>query len=502
MARSSLTGRNGVFFILITIVLALAPVPIGSNRPFFWMVNAVIIGAMGFIYFGMAARRPGDLRISLSEFYWPALLAAISLGWMVIQILPLPVEIFSPTIWTDAAKALDFSLWRRISLDTSATSMMIISYITYGLLFFIVAQFCASETRAHRFLQALFVIVTVHAGIGVILLFQLGDTLYFLPKWAYFGVATGFFVNRNSFATFLAIGLALGSALMVNAVLPRDKPVQNRPLRETFRLDRALISLGGYGACMAVIGSALLLTASRMSVPIGTIAILLPITLAALRSPARRSIGLALILGFVIIAVLIGLLSGGGLAERFNSSEAERDQRWPLYLQTLGMIAQRPISGFGGGTFEDAFAIYHKLPLSGDVTWDRAHNLYLELFADLGVFAFGVMAAVVFVLWKIARTLRRSTSVAPSAAITVAAVSLVHSLVDFSLQIQAIEFLFVAVLASGYSQAVQVLDQGQSPARYVARPRAAGPGEAGPFSRPARPQAGEGEVIPQLANEF
>ena len=485
MARSTLTGLNGAFFILVAVVLALVPVPSGSNRPFFGAMNAAVVGVLAFVYAGLAVNRPDRVRLQLREFFWPALLGSISFVWMIVQILPLPVEFAAPTVWTDARQALGLDLWPSISVDRAATALMILNYACYALLFFVVAQFATNESRAHRFMQAIFIIVTVHAGLGIFSLFQLGDSLIFLPKWAYKGVATGFFVNRNSFATFLACGIAVGSALMANAVMPRQRSGQSRPLREVFRLDKALISIAGYGAGIAVMGSALILTASRMSVPVGVIALLLPVALTLIRGRGRRALLVPLVIGIAILIVLVALYSGGGLLERFNSQEIERDVRWPLYMQTIDMISHRPIIGFGGGAFADAFQIFHRLPLNADLTWDRAHNLYLELFADLGVFALGVMAAVVFVLWRTISALRLTHSPAPAAAVSVAAVALVHSLVDFSLQIQAIELLFVAVLAAGYAQAVFALEGRRAPAAAaVPRPRAARGREAGPFAVP------------------
>lgn len=482
MRRSSLAGLHGVIFALLVLFLLVAPVPVGSNRPFFWEANAVAVAAVAFVYLSAVAQQPDRLRLPLAEFKWPLILGAISAVWMLIQVVPLPVELFAPQVWTDAGLALQTDLWRRISLDTAATSLMLLNYVTYGFLFFLCAQITVNDLRAHRFMQALFAIVTAHAGIAIFLLFQLGDTLLFLPKWTYKGVATGFFVNRNSFATFLAFGLAIGASLLVNAVIPRQRGGQNRPLREILRLDNVLIAVAGYGAGLAVIGSALVLTASRMGAFVGMVGLVMPVLLGVIRAPGRRRGGVAVVLLVLLVALLVVLLSGGALTERFGSREAQQDLRWPLFVQTIGMILHRPFSGFGGGTFEDAFAIYHRLPLSADVVWDRAHNLYLELFADLGVFALGVLAASAYVVWRIARGLRQRTpSAAPVAALTVGMVAAIHSLVDFSLQIQSVVFLFVAVLAAGYAQVVGDYDTDRQAQPEVARPRPAAAGEAGPF---------------------
>ena len=65
--------------------------------------------------------------------------------------------------------------------------------------------------------------------------------------------------------------------------------------------------------------------------------------------------------------------------------DRDADVRLAVYEQTLDLIAARPMSGYGGGTYEDAFRAVKSDPISPDVTFDAAHNLYLELAAELGI---------------------------------------------------------------------------------------------------------------------
>jgi len=434
-------------------MLAIVPMPVGSNRPFFWDVNAVWIGLLAFFHLSYLASDPGRLRVSLSALRWPGLFMLAAVIFMAIQIMPLPVEL-SPQIWTEAGAALGMDLPARISLDPAATMAMLVSYLAYALLFFMTAQVSVNPRRVQRLLQGVFWIIVAHAALGILFLFQLGDSLFFLPKWTYHGFATGFFVNRNSYATFLAFGLAIGSALLADAIVPKPRRQdQNRPAREIVRIDQIGIAVATYGAGLAIIGSSLMLTGSRMGALVGAIGLFMPAIFAATRLKRRVTI-VALVLGLVLVVLSIFILSGGALTERFASQEATQDARWLLFKQTLAMIGHRPVTGFGGGAFEDAFAIYHHLPLSADVVWDRAHNLYLELFADLGIFALCPIIAVGLILWQTIRGLRHAENrVAPIIAITVVVVAGVHSLVDFSLQIQAIELYFVVLLAAGFAQA-------------------------------------------------
>jgi O-antigen ligase len=88
------------------------------------------------------------------------------------------------------------------------------------------------------------------------------------------------------------------------------------------------------------------------------------------------------------------------------------------------------------------------------VTWNAAHNLYLELFADLGIVAVAPLLAVILLVARSARAIfnPRVDWVAPAATVTISVIAAVHSLVDFSLQIEAIVMMFVSVLGAGTAQ--------------------------------------------------
>lgn len=217
IARRSLsatTKTNQILLWAIVTLLALAVIPIGSNRPFFWFVNAMVVGGLGLVYAILIRVKARGFRVPLTATGVAGSLFSISFLWMVVQLVPLPFP--SSSDWVEASRMLGSEVGGSISVEPAATVGMIIRYGTYSLLFFLVLQAAASPHRARVLLKAVFWITVSHAAIAIVMLLELGDRLIVFPKWAYLGFATGFFVNRNSFATFVAMGMTVGTILALD----------------------------------------------------------------------------------------------------------------------------------------------------------------------------------------------------------------------------------------------------------------------------------------------
>jgi O-antigen ligase len=286
----------------------------------------------------------------------------------------------------------------------------------------------------------IFLIIVCYAVLGLVFLGQFGDTLLGIPKWAYERVATGPFVNRNSYATYLSFGLAIGVALAIGR-LEHGEDDRNR-----FRAiaGTVLVAVG-----LVVVAAALVATQSRMGFFAGLVGALVVTVLALAGGRVRRGVWLTFVV--VLLASVIGLLAfnGEGLLERVGSVESAGDVRFDLYRQVWSMIMASPYLGYGGGTFEAAFPLFHQLPVNPDVVWNKAHSTYLALWSELGLVAgsaplFIVGAATLRIVLSRGRRATRPIKLAATGVVTVAAV---HSLVDFSLEIQAVALVFVAVLS-------------------------------------------------------
>jgi len=436
---STQTRLNDLLGFALLAFLALAPLPLGGNRPFFWVAGAAFLGVMGLVY-GLALAAGGRaLRYPLTRIPEVAGLAAVLIIYLVLQLLPVASLVGLSTRVLGEGAAVSSPT---ISLAPGPTALMLIQVGGYAMLFFLVAQVAVNPHRGRHLLRALFWVTVAYAVYGLVSLTQLGDTLLGLEKWAYPGSATGTFVNRNSFATFLAFGVAIGAAIVMELAVPQ---AEDRKRARAWLGEFVLVSVG-----IVFLVAALLATQSRMGAAAAAFGTMVVVVGGLGRSRLTLAHWLAAVL--ITLALVAGLvvLFGAGLLERLGSVESSADVRLQLYQQVVRMIAAEPWFGYGGGSFATVFPLFHQLPVSPDLVWDMAHSTYLALWAELGIVAGSlplliIAALVLRLLPSLAGEPARRTPVL--AAIGVVVVAAVHSTVDFSLEIQANAQLLLAVLA-------------------------------------------------------
>ncbi|WP_353646657.1 O-antigen ligase family protein [Mesorhizobium sp. WSM2239] len=432
-AQLSLNDWTGM--VLVGIV-TIATIPFASNRPFFWALWACIIGAWAAIY--LLIHRAGSLQVPPGirgpGVFWVLFCIAIALQLVPVGPLVGPVEFQS------AARHTFHSSYP--SLTPSATLLALMRAVSYGLFLFLVVQVSRNGHRRRRILRAIFFIIGLHALYGLLALTQFGDTILFLEKWSYEGSATGTFLNRNSFATFLAMGLVLGIGLLLSGI--SEAGTRSAAYRPSFDAGSLLVL-----AVFCLIAAALLATQSRMGVFSATCGVSFAGALGVrkLRAAGGSFMGLSLVFSVVGIAVLFAY--GAGLFSRIGIAGESAAGRGALYSQIFTMISARPWTGFGGGSFELAYPLFHELPVPTDMVWDKAHSTYLSLWAEYGIVA-GSLPLVAFAAiaaYSFARAVSSKDNwLEPTVATGVLIVAAVHSIVDFSLEIQANTLLLLLLI--------------------------------------------------------
>lgn len=389
-------------WLLLLLVLA-APLPAGSNRPVVWLMLAGGLGLLGVIWF---SRRSTQLGAGLRGWFAVIAIAMAQPLWGVVQ-------------------TLGFS--QPLSIDPDATLLAVVR-MTANVGFFLLALEAFSRPGlGRRILPFLFVGICAHALWGLVALRYLGDIAPWGEKIAYMGDATGVFVGRSAFAGYLGMGLVLGGVLLAECWRNKD------------------MARVGYLLGIAVIMAALISTHARLGVSLGILAAILA---AVLMGASRRMVGLV-----VVLAALCFLALGAPLLDRAFAWRGDISVRWGIYTDTLRLIAERPVTGFG----LDSFALAHELVRSeanyNAFVFTDAHSSYLESWAEAG-WVFGSMpfiaGALVFLRLLRSQFRSRAGVVSAIAAISLAAT---HSLFDFSYEIEANLLLLLFIVALGASEA-------------------------------------------------
>lgn len=438
---------NNQLSIFLIAMVALSPIPLGSNRPFFAALTSMLVAAAALIY-GFGLWRAGSpFRYQLSRLKW--LLTAFSLVciWMIMQVLPigLPFGGFELAIPGDIVQVMS-----TLSIAPGETWLSLIRFSSYGLFFFLMLQVCVNHQRANKMLFAVVIIAVAHAIYAMVALTQLNDTLLFFEKWSGQGVATGTFVNRNSFAMFLGMGAVTALAMaIVQATDARGAQSRRRGNVLENRYLPALSYLVAWGVIMGTI----LVTESRMGmfVAVAGSGLVGALTLPRGRH-ANKRVGLVIAAALAAGGIMLAMLYGAGVTERLGSVDSAADVRLNLYYQVIDLIGLRPFTGFGAGTFNLSFPLVHAPGVSVDLVWHKAHNTYLSLWAEMGII-FGSLPILLLMTLAV-MSLRRAVSsgrelAAPAAAFAAIIATGLHSLVDFGLEIHTNMYLLLALIAIG-----------------------------------------------------
>lgn len=429
---SSVT-RVGFYALLIWV-----PVPLGSNRPLFWLINAVVVlGLFALIFTRGFATSTSNAKRTLTLLLSFSLLVT---AWMIVQAISgTPVALHS-SVWSDFGDGSTGA----ISVNPAASLASAVQFLTIALAGVIAARISLNRRRSIAILRAIVASASIVAVWGFVSIGIDPSPILFGESGTSGDALTSFFVNRNTAATFLALGVAAAMALVMSRLRSSDRGSVGHALAELPR------RVGPHLSAVVLLGVALVATGSRAGVLAGA-AGLITTFLVGLRRTARiqqAAVGAAIIA--VGGAVLLFGTSSDTLFLRLGQFEITEEARWELYRDTVQAILDRPLLGHGAGTFADFFPLYHSIDVPSGGIWLQAHNTFLQAAAELGL---PMLTAIVLILFAMVavcfRAARRRSEPAPIAAVGAAMVVGVHALFDFSLQVEAVAIVFAALLGSG-----------------------------------------------------
>jgi tetratricopeptide (TPR) repeat protein len=360
------------------------------------------------------------------------------------------------------------SIWRTVSLAPSRTQVAGLKFAAMTILLAIVTFYPfasphfneGNEWFARRLVAGMLVTGFLLAAVGLLELETWnGRLLWLITPYSELTAggdtlrARGPFVDPDHYASYLGMIMPLA---IVGTLWPRI--VAEPKSAYGFRL------FSGFTA--ALLAAAMLMSMSRGAL-VGSLVSLAVLLLVLFRSKtldrdvtivSLRKILFPLLTASVVIALgvaLAGTLSRGQVDVRWHarngSSEVSRDSRPQVWLDTLKLVREFPLTGVGLGCYGEIFAHYQRPPWSPFV-WDAAHDDYLQLAVETGIPGLMMLlAAGLIVGHRIAISLPRlplKNVLTLAGLIAGLSGPLFHELVDFPLQIPANATLFAIMLGA------------------------------------------------------
>ncbi|WP_299345861.1 O-antigen ligase family protein [uncultured Maritalea sp.] len=420
-------------------VVLFAALPLASNRPFFWALNLFLFSLIAFAYLISPKKPDKSNLVQIAQSNPVFALYFLFIIFVLVQMLPVPI--FEPL-----GTIIDSRLsGKTISVAIGPTVLSLINWLTYGLVFVLTIKLFDKARGGQFALQALVVGMAIYAFYALVALTQLGDPLLIFKKQNYIGVATGTFVNRNSFATYLALGLIIALSIVISAL---QKLEARQILLVEFSKPKLLLNV----VCVILLAVALVLTKSRMGIFGAVCGIAVLCCLWIVKTHVTKSYWIIAFAVTLVLVISVFVMNSPDMLDRVLVVGRDAGHRLAAYELALKLIADRPIVGFGAGTFDLVFPMVRDKSLNVGYVWNKAHSTYLSLFVEFGLI-FGpvpiltiafIFAQSVAIFWQ--NSILSARNMASIGCTTVVAL---HALVDFSVEIQAIALLFVFVLAIG-----------------------------------------------------
>ncbi|HUY68958.1 MAG TPA: O-antigen ligase family protein, partial [Alphaproteobacteria bacterium] len=434
--------------------LAWVPFWYGSNDWLAWGVNAVIFPGLAALYELSLLVRGKRHPVAIGNLAFPAALFTGVVLWIGVQCLTWPHSPLANSIWSMAGSALGHPIAASITVNRDLTVVALIRLITAASVFWLALQLCRNSKRANLLFGAIGAIGAGYAAYGIVAVRfgQLPWLHYIDPKTHNLSST---FIDPDSFATYAAIGLTVLAGLILRFYGDAmSAAAGNWRLQIAFFIERT----GSRGAALLAGGflvlAALLFTGSRGGLMAAALGLFVLGVLARRRRGQAKVPFLLLFIGFVLVASML-FAFGNAIGVKLEAGGVYDANRFSVYLLTLRSILNKPLLGYGYGTFIDVFPMYRDQSLGVTGIWAQAHDTYLEIFQGLGlVFGTMLIACVgILVMRCLKGAMRRQKGIiAPSIAASAAFVVAAHALVDFSLQIQAVAITLMAVLGAGLAQ--------------------------------------------------
>jgi len=437
-------------------LVAWLPFPLGSNRVWAWSLIEIWV----FLLFACVflARYRNNIEASLAaKAAKPVLLVlSVFIVWQVVQVIPMPIvwiQVFSPHATSVFLLAFPQTEFATLSLDAHNSAVSLLKSIAYIMFFWLTLILIDNRKKLEWLAYTILASALFQAAYGCYMVISGDEYTFFIEKTAHLGLATGTFMNRNHFAGYLEMSLAVGIGLFISTL--SNERYRSWRARMRNLLNAILGQKGLLRLALVIICAGLIMSRSRMGNAAFFSSLLLTGVLFLFTAKhATRSTSILLISLIVIDVSLVGSWVGvERVVERIELTSAETETRDEVVRDTITMVKDFPLAGVGAGNYFSSFPAYQGHDVHG--YYNHTHNDYLEFMSEQGavgmfLLAVAVLMSLIASVWAMRR--RHSPLLQGMAFTSFMGVTsiLIHSFVDFNLQIPANAAMFMLMMALSF----------------------------------------------------
>jgi len=383
----------------------------------------LVLGLCALLIFAVLAFGAVD---EWSTFAFEAGAAVLFLVWAGKQFVSRQVKLSKNPLYLPALLFFGFIL-AQVALRRSAygyvTKYEALQYVSYGIVLLIAAECVREEDARKKFALALIVFGALYAFFALAQELTSNGKIFWIYTPRFNGSIYGSFVNRDHYAGLMEMLVPFPFVVSMGHLLRGEK--------------RALVAF-----CAVLMAGTIFLSGSRG----GMIAFVLEIVLfaaVALGKGQSPRIALGSMAVCVLVLAFLVFLGKGQVLGRLG--DLSPGARLDMTKDSLRMFSMRPIWGWGLGTFPTVYPSYRSFYTNLFV--NEAHNDYAQLLVETGLLGFALMLWFLICLYRNGLPTSRRWEFKWDGAVSLAALLgctgiLLHSFVDFNLQIPANAALF------------------------------------------------------------
>jgi len=445
-------SEDRIIYLGFLILIAWLPLPFGSNSP--WAETIVEVWTFSLMFLWLIAFMRNKVRTTdVFKKATPVIgLFFIWLVWILLQITPLPpawIASLSPAAFHHQSLVNSAELMT-LSLDPHATAAGWFKSLAYILIFILSLLLIHSRRRLRQLAYVVIYSGLFQAVYGSLMTLSGLGYGFFIQNPLALNVTTGTFINRNHLAGYLVMALSIGIGMMIASLDTESDYTVKQRLRYYLKLILSpKLRLRLYLAMMVV---ALVLTHSRMGNTSFFASLIIAGGLGLILSRHATRGTIVLLISLIAIDVfIVGAWFGlEKVVERIEETTLVKETRDEVDIYAYQQWKDYQWTGSGLGSFYSVFPKYSKEDVGG--YYDHTHNDYLEFASDTGVIGVTLLGSIVAmsIYTALVAQYRRRDPLMRGisfAAIMSICAMLIHSTVDFNLQIPANAATFMLILS-------------------------------------------------------